>query len=211
MSHNLKSRDTETGWCYKNGGKAPYGYKTVHLTRGQDQKGKPIIKTIWELDSETYPIVHKIIVDMFTKQQLSYRQIRDELNSKGIASPRGEYWAISTILEMLKENRLEQYTGTAIWNREDKQTNGRKYKPRNEWVIVENALPAIITQDQLEAALERKKLNKYNAPDGATRNSSYLLTGKNFEGNPMFTCGHCGGNIIGYGNSSHNWKKYICG
>lgn len=211
MTHNLQNRDNETGWCYKNGGKAPYGYIAVSLTRGQDHKGKPMYKTIWELEENNYLVVREIIVDLFTNQHLSYRRIRDELNSRNIESPRGGYWATTTLVEMLKENRLEQYAGTAIWNKEDKRTKGRKYKPRNEWIVVENAHPPIISKEELEAALERKKLNKYNAPDGATRESKYLLTGKNFEGSPLFTCTKCTGNIIGYGNSSYNWKKYICG
>ncbi len=115
------------------------------------------------------------------------------------------------LVEILKEDRLKQYAGTAFWNKEDKRTKGRKYKPKDEWVVVENAHPPIITKEELENALERKKLNQYNAPDGATRESKYLLTGKNFEGNPLLTCNKCTGNVIGYGNSSFNWKKYICG
>ncbi|MDD2498278.1 MAG: recombinase family protein [Desulfitobacteriaceae bacterium] len=46
MSGNIKNRDSETGWCYKNGGRAPYGYQIVHLNRGTNSKGKPIIKSI---------------------------------------------------------------------------------------------------------------------------------------------------------------------
>ena len=142
---------------------------------------------------------------------MSYRKIRDELSSRNINSPRGDHWATTTLVEMLKENRLEQYAGTAFWNREDKKTKGNKYKPRDQWVITENAHPAIISQEELEEALERRRQNQYNAPDGATRTSSYLLTGKNFENNLLFTCRSCGKSVIGYGNSSHNWKRYICG
>ncbi|MHB1421208.1 MAG: recombinase family protein [Bacillota bacterium] len=211
MTRNLQVRDRETNWCYKNGGIAPYGYKTTHLTRGQDHKGKPILKTIWELDPEAAPIVHWVIIDLFTKQLASYRQIRDQLNANNILSPRGDKWATTSIVEMLKENRMEQYSGTAFWNKESKKVIGQKYNPREKWVEVENAHPAIITKDELEAALARKKTNRYNAPDGATRESKYLLTGKNFENKPLFTCSACGGNVIGYGNSSHNWSKYICG
>ena len=40
MNRNLQNRDNETGWCYKNGGKAPYGYKTVQLYRRKEFKRK---------------------------------------------------------------------------------------------------------------------------------------------------------------------------
>jgi DNA invertase Pin-like site-specific DNA recombinase len=56
MQGNIKARDPETGWCYKNGGRTPYGYRAVRVNRGQDSKGKPIIETIWELDPKTAPI-----------------------------------------------------------------------------------------------------------------------------------------------------------
>lgn len=110
----------------------------------------------------------------------------------------------------MKEDRLEQYAGTAHWNKIGRNQTG-KYKPKSEWITVKNAHPAIITEDEMEAALERKKLNRSGAPAGATRDSKHLLTGLNFEGTPFFTCVKCGGNVIGYGNSTRNWRKYICG
>lgn len=105
---------------------------------------------------------------------------------------------------------MEQYAGIAHWNKIERNT-GRKYKPKLEWVTVHNAHPAIITEEELEAALERKKCNRSGAPAGATKDSKHLLTGLNFEGSPLFSCGGCGGNVIGYGNSTRNWRKYICG
>jgi len=41
MTGNIQHRDIETGWCYKNGGKPPYGYKRTILHRGFDKRGKP--------------------------------------------------------------------------------------------------------------------------------------------------------------------------
>ena len=211
MTHNLQARDSQTGWCYKNGGKAPYGYMTKYVQRGQDSSGKQIFKSYWDIDPETSPIIREIIVDMFTKKQMSYRQIRNELNNRGIKSPKGNYWCEGTIATMLREHRLETYSGTAIWNKAVKRNNNALYKSRDKWVIQENAHPAIITKEEFKAAIERKKINRKLAPSGATRKSNYLLTGTNFERSPIFTCGKCGANVIGYGNSSQKWKKYICG
>jgi hypothetical protein len=48
----VQTRDPETGWCYKNGGQALWGYRTERLVRGEEKKGRPIIKSIW-LPDET--------------------------------------------------------------------------------------------------------------------------------------------------------------
>ena len=43
----MQTRDAETGWCYKNGGQPLFGYKTARLVRGEERRGRPIIKSIW--------------------------------------------------------------------------------------------------------------------------------------------------------------------
>lgn len=91
MSGNLQNRDIETGWCYKNGGKPPFGYKTIQLLRGKDKKGKPLYKAIWEINEETSLIVRLIIVDMYTNKNMSYIAIRNYLNKNNIKSPSGRF------------------------------------------------------------------------------------------------------------------------
>jgi len=49
---NVQTRDPETGWCYKNGGQPLWGYRSLRLQRGQDKRGRPIIKSVWVLDDE---------------------------------------------------------------------------------------------------------------------------------------------------------------
>src|SRR5215472_10538213 len=49
---NVQTRDPQTGWCYKNGGQPLFGYRTLRLQRGQDKRGRPIIKSVWVLDDE---------------------------------------------------------------------------------------------------------------------------------------------------------------
>jgi len=212
MSHNIQNRDPQSGWCYKNGGRSPFGYKIVYVTYGQNLSGRPLLKSYWEMDEETGPIAHEIIVDMYAVKRMSYLKIRDELNHRRIPSPKGGFWSQGTIVDMLSEHRLEQYAGTAIWNKEaERDIVGQKYKPRDKWIVVENAHPAIITKEELETAIARKKQNRKVAVYGATRESQHLLTGTNFEHKSMFTCAHCGGNVIGYANNNVKWRKYVCG
>src|SRR5438876_4129902 len=47
---NLQKRDSETGWCYKNGGQPPWGYRSLRLERGQDKRGRTDIKSVWVID-----------------------------------------------------------------------------------------------------------------------------------------------------------------
>ena len=209
MSGNILQRDTETGWCYKNGGKAPYGYKRVILNKGFNQKGKPVYKTIWDLDENTYLIAKKIIVEMYTENEMSYEKIRNFLNSNNIPSPSGGLWSISTIMSMLREDRLEEYTGTAIWNKENKKVKGVKYNERAQWVICENAHPAIISKEELQQALKRKSKTS-NSEYKPKELSDYLLSGLNIEGKNLFICNECGGHIIGFSSGNKRVKKYAC-
>jgi len=211
MSGNIKNRDKETGWCYKNGGRPAYGYITIHLDRGINSKGKPIIKSIWELHPENAKHARMIIIDLYGDKEMSYDKIRNYLNNNNIPSPTGKPWSTSTIVEMLSDYRLEQYAGTACWNKENRQTNGSRFKPKEEWIKVDNAHPAIITKDELENLLYRKTRARNNATAGRTGESPYLFTGKNLEDQSMFVCSACGGNIIGYRNDSNRWRKYVCG
>ncbi len=210
MAGNIKQRDPESGWCYKNGGRAPYGYMIKSIYSGTDSKGKAVYKSIWEVDPENSIILKSIIVDLYTNKEMSYEKIRDHLNSNNIPSRSGGPWGTSTIVEMLRDERLEQYAGTGFWNKENHKTSGSRFNPREEWIIVPNAHPAIITNDELRSALERKNKNKKEYTYNRTKDSPYLFSGKNFNGDTLFTCNLCGSSITGRRNSSAHWRKYNC-
>mgnify|MGYP002510692476 CR=1 FL=1 len=209
MSGNIQQRDIETGWCYKNGGKTPYGYKKVSLYRGIDKRGRPIYKTIWNINEDTAPILRKIIVELYTKQEMSYTKIRDYLNINDIKNSNGGVWSTSTIVSMLREDRLEEYAGIAIWNKENKNVIGEKYNEKDKWIICDNAHPSIITKEELQQALERKN-KTYNSDYKFKLNSDYILSGLNIENQFLFTCSDCGGHIIGCSTGKKRNKKYVC-
>ena len=113
------------------------------------------------------------------------------MNNNHIKNSNGGLWSTSTIASMLRTERLEQYSGTAFWNKENKHVKGIKYNDRTEWIICENAHPAIITKEELQKALERKGLS--STPTYKPKSfSEYLFTGKNLEDEFMFTCANCG-------------------
>ena len=211
MKENAEKRDPETGYCYKNGGRAPYGYSLKRIPWGKDKKGQIKHKLLWEKNPETSKVLRMIVVDWRINEGLSYKNIRDRLNSLNIPGPEGKPWGDSTIREMLVENRLEQYTGIYYWNKEDHNTSGKRYKDKSEWIKVENAHPAILTMDEVKSALAVTKNRQPRTPAGRSYNSPWLLTGINLEGNSFFTCKECGKNIIGIQGRNNSYGYYSCG
>ncbi len=55
MKGSIGQRDPETGWCFKNGGLAPAGYKNVRVVRVIDHRGRDIVRLLWEIDDEWGP------------------------------------------------------------------------------------------------------------------------------------------------------------
>ena len=183
--------------------------KQYNYIGGKSSKGKPIYKSIWKIDEETCSIARLIIVDMYTNKKMSYVAIRDYLNNNNIKNSSGGLWSTSTISSMLRPERLEQYNGTAFWNKENKQIKGIKYNDRSKWIICENAHPAIIDKQELQKALERKK-NNNDAKYKPKLNSDYLFSDKNLEDEFMFICANCRGHVIGSSNGKNHNRNYTC-
>lgn len=210
MKENAEKRDPETGYCYKNGGRAPYGYTLKQIPAGKDKKGKLKTKLLWEINPETSKVLRKIVVDWRIGEGLSYKKIRDKLNSLNIPGPEGKPWGTSTLAEMLKENRLMQYTGIYYWNKEDHKTPGKRFKDKSEWIEVQNAHPLILTIEEVKACLSITKSRQPGTAAARSYNSPWLLTGLNIESKPFFTCKKCGRNMIGI-SSGKNYGTYRCG
>lgn len=92
-----------------------------------------------------------------------------------------------------------------MWNVHRK--NGTK-RPASEWIIVENAHPAIITEGEaIRIAEVRKVSGKKRAFDtgfSKSRKSDYLLSGG------LFKCNRCGSNMVGL-KKSNDKVYYIFG
>ena len=86
---NVQTRDPATGWCYKNGGQPPWGYRSQRLERGQDKRGRPIIKSVWTLDDgivadrPAHEWARYCLVDLATAGA-SLAELRDFCNSTRI-------------------------------------------------------------------------------------------------------------------------------
>jgi Recombinase. len=104
-----------------------------------------------------------------------------------------------------------QYAGTYFWNKEDHKTIGRRFKPKDQWIRVDNAHPAIITQEEAERVIALNRQRHRERPKLWIRKLNYLLSGDNIFGEPLFRCARCGGRMVGHNpNPGRAARKYIC-
>ena len=98
--------------------------------------------------------------------------------------------------------RNEAYLGRRIWNREDNKTAGRKYKPREEWVVVEGAHEPLVSVE-LFAAVQDKLGQRRTDPAMHPRAlaSDYLLTG-------LVSCDRCKAHYCGFSTGRKGTKQY---
>jgi hypothetical protein len=206
---NVQARDPETGWCYKNGGQPPWGYRSLRLERGQDKRGRPIIKSVWTLDESiiagrpAHEWARHCLVEL-AAAGASLAELREFCNRTGIPARRKRYWGLSTWNAILQPSVVLQFCGYGVWNARTKEGRGR---PSSEWVFVPNAHPALITEDEARAILAARRRAQGTTPipsnRGRSLSSEYLLSGG------LFQCQRCGANMTGFRTSSGQY--YVCG
>ena len=165
----------------------------------------------YDIDKDGHYIINpveaaavRLIFDMYLSGS-GYTVICDELNNKGYRTKRGNKFARNSLYDLL---RNEKYTGAFVYNRTEKQKNGKqnrhKYKSEEEVIRVENAFPAIITKNEYKEVLKRMKENEHKGGRNGTKHD-YLLSGKLY-------CGHCGKSMYGEvrRRREHDYLYYSC-
>jgi hypothetical protein len=136
----------------------------------------------------------------------SLAELRDFCNRNGIPARRhkSKLWGLSTWNAILQPSVILQFCGYGVWNARTKE--GRE-RPPSEWVIVPNAHPALITEDEARAILSARRRAQATATiptnRGRSLSSEYVLSGG------LFQCARCGANMIGFRTSSGEY--YVCG
>lgn len=185
---------------YSGGGTPPYGMRRATVT---NEYGKE--KATREPDPETAPIVREIY-EMRAENEMGYRAIAYALNDRGIRSPKGGDWSANTIYYILTKNQ-PAYLGHLVFNRADYKTPGQKEKPEDEWVVVENAWPAIVTEDLVNKINSLATRRGVGGTAGIVKridSTPFALTGKVF-------CGLCGGSVSGVTSGRKGaWRYYRC-
>ena len=163
---------------------APYGYRRVYVQDGA--KKRPRL----ELNPPHDAVVRRIF-DLALQGKTSL-EIPKTLNAEGIPSSNGKKWGKTTIYKILTN---EAYTGTLLW--------GANAKDGQEPVRVENAFPAIVSQQEFQRV---RKLLEARAPavtHPRRAASPYLLSG-------LAKCEHCGKALTASEAKSGKYTYYVC-
>jgi Recombinase zinc beta ribbon domain/Recombinase len=176
--------------------------------RGEVKRGRPLVKIIWVPDETIvagrpmHEWARHCLVEL-AGNGASLEELRAFCEKTGIPGRRKQYWGISTWHALLQPNVLMEYCGYAIWNVHSK--DGRQ-RPLEEWVVVEQAHQALITEDEARKIADARRSlggKKFNAGATRSRTSRYLLSGG------LFRCGRCGANMIGFHTDGRFY--YVCG
>ena len=104
-------------------------------------------------------------------------------------SKRGRCFSKNSLSSILTN---EKYVGCYIFNkRQEKTVEGKRnptLKPKEEWIVIEGGIPAIIDQETFDAVQEKLSRNKrkYCVITGSFKaKETYLLSG-------LIFCGECG-------------------
>ena len=163
---------------------APYGYKRVHVQDGA--KTRPRL----ELNPPSDAVVRRIF-DMVLRGK-SILDVTRVLNAEGIPTTNGKKWLKTTINTMLAN---EAYTGTLVW--------GANAKDGTPPVRIENAFPAIVSQQEFRKV---RRLLKSRAPikvNPRRASSAYLLSG-------LLKCETCGKAMTAADAKSGKYTYYVC-
>jgi len=131
---------------------------------------------------------------------IGFASIAADLNAKGIPGPIRDIWGFTTIKAILEN---PTYRGDLVWNRRTEAKfyrvqNGRTEKrqrqageakvvrtPKDDWVVIPNAVPAIISAEDWEKAQVMVAKRRRARGGAGHRNRRWLLTG-------ALACGDCG-------------------
>jgi site-specific DNA recombinase len=144
----------------------------------------------------------QVVKDIFAMclDGIGYASIAAELNRRGVPASCSELWNFSSIKSILEN---PTYRGDLVWNRRTEAKffrllNGRtqqrrrqvaetkviKTKP-DDWLVVPDAVPAIISRADWEKAQSMVKKRSRARGGAGHRNRRWLLTG-------VLKCGDCG-------------------
>lgn len=172
-----------------NGGTPPLGYNVT-----PDRKH-------YEINDIEAQTVRQIFSEYISGY--GYGLICDHLNQQGHKTKAGRPFGKNSIGDIL---RNEKYIGRYVWNKRlSKKSGNRAYKPDDQIIRIDGAIPAIIdkgTWDKTQTILNSRKQRPR-----LECSHRYLLTGK-------LICGKCGrayagGGFVG-GRGQKKYHQYCC-
>lgn len=196
-----------------NAGGRSYGYRSVPILSDteRDEYGRAkIVAARREIDPDQAAIIREIF-ELFARGW-SPRSIAQELNRRGVPSPRSGTWAFSAIYGDkvrsgvgILNNPL--YIGRVIWNRSewvrdpDSGKRKRKERPQSEWIVREDESLRIVPMELWDAAQRRIMASTMHGGSRGKARPKTLFGG-------LLRCGSCGGSVVAvnahsYGCAAH--------
>ncbi len=187
--HSLMSREKGLAGMAENvrqgfraGGRAPLGYRLVHHPTGAVRDGKPVTKSQLALAA-------------------GHDAVREYMVARAAGVPRtvalreSDLQIAVTSLIGIEWNALT-YAGHTVWNRHqelDRHGNrtGRRFRPRDEWIITRDTHPALITDLQAESILTALETSDIGARVRAARSqrAGFMLAGLlQTDAGELWTC-----------------------
>ncbi len=191
--------------------RAPYGYRYIRDLIGNQAN--------FEINDKEASVV-RAIFDLYTKNRLSIRQIKDYLENQKIFTSKGkENWSISSISNILRQS---SYRGIAYYGKTEKcepnamilakrqvrmkprtrSSKACRLKNRSEWIAI--PVPSIVSNETFSLAQELLKKNINLSPRNTKEGS--LLQG-------IISCKECGYAFKSErsGEKAKGYSYYRCG
>ncbi|MFQ5591168.1 MAG: recombinase family protein [Phycisphaerae bacterium] len=144
----------------------------------------------------------QIVRDIYRKclDGVGFASIAADLNARGIPAPCQAHWNFTTVKAILEN---PTYCGNLVWNRRTEAKfyqlqNGRAKQrrrqageakvvktPKDDWIIIPDAVPAIVSREDWEKAQVLVAKRRRAVGGAGHRNRRWLLTG-------VLECGDCG-------------------
>ncbi|MFI3260533.1 MAG: recombinase family protein [bacterium] len=169
------------------GGTCPYGYMRDPNDKHKliiDPVAAPIVKRIFDLYVAGYGT--RTIATMLTKENIPTPLMHQKNTARLKRAEYPHIWKHPSVNNILKN---EMYTGKLIQNKGmnlNYKSKKRVVKPKEEWIIIQDAMEAII--DETTFKIASKLRNKSNIYDSNRRNVEYAL------GNLVY-CKDCGSKL----------------
>ena len=141
-----------------------------------------IDKVTYEIDEEQAKFIRMAV--QLLLQGASLHRIAQELNEKGAVGLNGGYMYPCNWKAILRSERLY---GTVVSNKYqvDFDTHKKVEMPRDQWIVWDNALPAIIDKETWDRVQEVLDMKEEKSHSGWKHTGRYPLSGK-------LHCGLCG-------------------
>ncbi len=154
---------------------APYGYQKDPEDKNRilpDPAAAPTVRRIFRLAADGWPTVRiaRILNEEQVLTPMQYKRAGGCKRTSWNCVREANFWTPETILKILRD---ERYAGTAVYGRRKRKEPGKsRQEPvrKTDWITVQNAHPAVISQDEYRQAQQMLRTCKERGRTGKNKN-----------------------------------------